>query len=140
MRDPLWQLKRLPWVPLLQNALLTVIVATLLDVGLVLILFLTFRAFPSGANVFLQGGLVQLLLRFLAAAGMGALAVLLMERRFRGVRLDAGVLWALVGCLAGVLLVKTWLPLPTLLIGLSYEQLVGLVLGLFSQGRRHWRW
>jgi hypothetical protein len=46
----------------------------------------------------------------------------------------------LVGCLAVVLYVKSLLPIPDFLVGISYIQFVGLLLGLFSQGRTHWRW
>jgi hypothetical protein len=140
MRNPLWRLKSLPWIPLLQNAGLTVLLATVLDVALWFILGALFRVWPEGTSLVLQGGIVQLLLVFAAAGGVGALAVILMERVFRQVILDAAVLWALVGCLVLVLFIKGLLPIPSLLVGLSHVQFVGMLLGLFSQGRRHWRW
>lgn len=140
MRNPLWRFKSLPWIPLLQNALLTVLLATVLDIALFFILGALFRAWPEGTSIVLQGGVVELLLLFAVAGGIGALAVILMERVFRSIMLDGAVLWALVGCLVLVLYLKRFLPIPTLLVGISYVQFVGLLLGLFSQGRRHWRW
>jgi hypothetical protein len=140
MRDPLWRLKTLPWVPLIQNALLTVLLATLFDLALLLLLTGLINLWPDGSLLVLQGGIVQLLLQFMVAGGIGALAVILLERVFRGVVLDTATLWAMVGCLALVLYLKSFLPLPTFLVGLSYVQFVGLILGLFSRGRSHWRW
>lgn len=140
MRDPLWRVKTLPWIPLIQNALLTVLLATGLDIALLFLVAGLANVWPQGTSAALQGGLVGLLLQFAVAGGVGALAVILMERLFRDVRLDAATLWALVGCLALVLWVKGWLPIPAFLVGLSYMQFVGMMLGLFSQGRTHWRW
>lgn len=137
MRNPFWRLKTLPWIALLQNALLTVALATVLEFALFFIL-----ASISGAQdsvMVVPGGSTGLLLLSLAVAGgIGALAVLLMERLFHRVILDAAVLWGLVGCLALVLFVKSLL-VPTFLVGISQPQLIGLVFGLFAQGRSHWR-
>lgn len=140
MRDPLWRLKTLPWIPLIQNALLTVLLATVLDIALIFLLIGLADVWPQGRNSVLSGGLIMLLLQFLVGGGIGALAVMLMERVFRRVMLDTAVLWALVGCLALVLFLKDLLPVPALLVKLSYIQFVGLLLGLFSQGRTYWRW
>jgi hypothetical protein len=140
MRNPLWRLKTLPWIPLFQNALITVLLATVLDIALLFLLGTLFAIWPDGTSVVLSGGIMQLLLTFAAAGGIGALAVIMMERVFRHVVLDAAVLWALVGCLAIMLWFKSLLPIPSLLVGISYVQFVGMMMGLFSQGRHHWRW
>ncbi|MDB9525968.1 peptide chain release factor 1 [Oscillatoria sp. CS-180] len=139
MRNPFWRLKTLPWSPLIQNAALTVVLATVLDLILIFTLTLLLNIWPQGSLLLLQGGTVQILLAFLAAGGVGALAVILMERVFRNVLLDATTLWALIGCLTVVLFLKSLLPIPALLVGLSYIQFVGLIFGLFSQGRGYWR-
>ncbi|MEM0979328.1 MAG: peptide chain release factor 1 [Cyanobacteria bacterium P01_H01_bin.58] len=137
MRNPLWRLKTLPWIALLQNALLTVTLATLLEFALLFILTLTSGA--QGATVAIPGGSTGFLLLSLAVSGgVGALAVLLMQRLFRNVILDSAVLWGLVGCLVLVLFIKSLL-VPTVLVGISRPQLIGLVFGLFAQGRSHWR-
>lgn len=140
MRNPLWRLKTLPWIPLFQNALITVLLATVLDIALIFVVQTLFAVWPQGTSLVLSGGIVRLLLSFAAAGGIGALAIIMMERIFRHVLLDTAVLWALVGCMALVLWLKSLLPIPSLLVGISYVQFVGMMMGLFSQGRRYWRW
>ncbi|MGF1461472.1 MAG: hypothetical protein ACFBSG_20900 [Leptolyngbyaceae cyanobacterium] len=140
MRDPLWRIKTLPWSALIQNALWTIALATVLDLGLLLMLVASLSVWPEGANMLLSGGILGSLLRLVAAGGVGALAVILMERLFGQVRLDAGTLWALVGCLSLGLWLKGFLPVPSLLVGISRMQFIGMMLGLFSQGRSYWRW
>jgi hypothetical protein len=139
MRDPWRFLKTLPWLILLQNAALAVAIATVLD----LLLVQLFLRLPASA---VEGGAVALnllfiVLPFVAAVGLGALSVVLLERLFRDVYLNTATLWALVPCLALALFIKGLLPaVPALLIGLSYPQVVGLVLGIFFRGKRYWRY
>ena len=76
MRNPLWRLKTLPWGILLQNALLTVLLASLLDILLLLLLRGMARL---GITQVLPGGIGLTLLLLIAAGGVGALAVILME-------------------------------------------------------------
>ncbi|MBE7380436.1 MAG: peptide chain release factor 1 [Leptolyngbya sp. SIO1E4] len=140
MRNPLWRLKTLPWVTLLQNALLTVLLATLLDIALLGILMIF--ANPGAANIGLSipGGIFGVnLLLLMIAGGVGALAVTLMERIFPNIILDAATLWALVGCLGIVLFLKTLTPIPIILVGFSRLQFIGMIFGLFAQGRHYWR-
>lgn len=140
MRDPLWRIKTLPWIPLIQNALLTLFLATVLDIGLMVLLAALFSVWPDGNSLRMMGGVVGLLVQFVVAGGVGILSIALMERVFRHVRLDTATLWALVLCLAISLFLKSLLPIPSFLVGISYLQFVGLMLGLFSQSRRYWRW
>ncbi|HEY9880285.1 MAG TPA: hypothetical protein V6D29_17650 [Leptolyngbyaceae cyanobacterium] len=140
MRNPLWRLKTLPWLILLQNAALTVLIATVLDILLILALSSLSGAGAGSALVPLLS-LLGVVLPILAGIGMGALAVLLMERFFRQVLLDTAVLWALTPCLALMLILKNLIPqLPSLLVALSYPTFVGIVLGVFVKGKRHWRY
>ncbi len=141
MRDPLWRLKTLPWGILLQNALLTVSVVTLLDIALQLLLVAIARTDFGGFWVLTlpSGGLTSLLLGLVVSGGIGALAVLLMERCFRQVLLNAALLWALFACLVLVLYLKTLLPIPALLLTRYQIHVLGLLLGLFAQGNRYWR-
>lgn len=141
MRNPLWRLKTLPWILLLQNALLTVVLATLLDILLLFVLSLLAGIGSSDtAFALLGGGVGSTLLVLIAAGGMGALSIILMERFFRNVMPDGAILWALVACLALILYIRSFLPIPFILIGFSQLQLVGMMLGLFAQGRRYWRY
>ncbi|MEL7313488.1 MAG: peptide chain release factor 1 [Cyanobacteria bacterium J06559_3] len=140
MRDPLWRLKTLPWGILLQNALLTVTVATLLDIALQLLLVAIAHANIGSAGQLLPGGgLSSLLLELIVSGGIGALAVILMERCFRQVLLDAARLWALFACLVLALYLKTLLPIPALFLARYRISVLGLLLGLFAQGSRYWR-
>lgn len=140
MRDPLRRLKTLPWQILLQNAALTVLIATMLDI--LLAILLTFWLSSS-----LGSGLVPLLnfafivLPFLAGMGIGALAVILLERLFPSIYLDTATLWAAVPCLALCLGLKGLIPqIPLVLASLSYPLFIGLVLGVFFKGKRYWRY
>lgn len=134
MRDPLWRLKTLPWLVLLQAAALTVVVASLLDL-LLAIALLNLPQPPTFLN-----GISGLLLVLLAAGGIGVLAVTVMETIFARVLLNQGVLWALLVCMALFLWLRQWVPVPAVLVGLSYYQFVGMMVGLFSKGRRYWRY
>lgn len=137
MRDPLWRLKTLPWVTLFQNALLTVLVATLLDLLLQILIGVAMTTWGVSFRI-LQGGIGQTLLLILIAGGIGALSVILMEHLFRQVMMDTAVLWALVGCLICVLFIKG-LVFPGAFVGISQPQLAGIILGLFAQGRPYLR-
>lgn len=131
MRDPLWRLKRLPWLILLQDALLAVLIATVCEYLLIVL---------GVVNLYRLMPLLPILMPFVAAVGVGALAVILMERLFRNVLLDTAILWALVPCLALMIWIKQSIEvLPTFLVYLSYAQLVGLLLGISLKGRRYWR-
>lgn len=74
-----------------------------------------------------------------AGFGIGALALRVMEQVFRQIFLNTGVLWALVACLAVVLFIKSWLPIPALLVTVGSSQVVGAMLGIFVVGKRYWR-
>lgn len=138
MGNPFEQLKYLPWLILLQCALLTVLIATGLDIGLMLLFSQLAQVLPDSGGL-AGGAFTGMLLLLLTAGGIGALAVVLMEQVFAKVFLNRGTLWALVACLALILWLKGLLPIPTTFVGLSQLQLMGIVLGLFSKGRSYWR-
>lgn len=73
------------------------------------------------------------------AVGIGALAVYLCERWLPQVLLNTSSLWALVLCLLLGLVLKSLLPLPSLLLDLSQFTLVGVIVGVFWKGRPYWR-
>lgn len=138
MRDPLSRLKTIPWLILLQNAALSVLAATALDLVLLQALSWLPRNGIAGLLPLLQ--LLFVALPFLAGFGIGGLALKLMERIFSQVYLDTATLWGMVPCLALALGLKGLLPIPGLIVGLSYPQVVGVVLGIFLTGKRHWRY
>jgi hypothetical protein len=137
MRNPFWRLKSLPWAILLQVALLAVAIATAADLLLTQGLALLIANVGSGLLPLLQ--LLFMVLPIAAGFAVGVLALTILERWFTSVYLDTGVLWALVPCLALVLFAKGFLPIPTGVLILSYPLVVGVLLGIFVVGKRHWR-
>ncbi|MBD2233881.1 hypothetical protein [Phormidium tenue] len=137
MRNPFWRLKSLPWAILFQVALVAVAIATAADLLLAQGLALLLANAESGLLPLLQ--LIFMALPIAAGFGIGALGLTILERLFSQVYIDTGVLWALVPCIALVLFVKGFLPIPTALVAMSYPLLVGVLLGIFVVGKRHWR-
>ena len=74
-----------------------------------------------------------------AAVGLGALAVVFLEILYPQMLISTGVLWALLLCLFLMLVVRSLLPLPTLLLDPSYSMLIGAMLGIFLKGKPYWR-
>ena len=134
MRNPLQQLKYLPWLELFQVAALTTLIVTALDIVLIQIIL---TLLSQTSSVFI-GTLISLSI-FASAMGIGALAVALMERFFQQIYINTAILWALVFCLALLLLIKSYLQIPVLLTGMGYPQLIGIILGVSIKGRRYWR-
>ncbi|MGB3136319.1 MAG: hypothetical protein WBG38_15860 [Nodosilinea sp.] len=138
MRNPFWRLKSLPWAILLQVALAAVAIATAADLLLTQSLSLLLANVGSGLMPLMQ--LLFLVLPPAAGFVVGALALTILERWFTSrVHIDTGVLWALVPCIALMLFVKGFLPIPAALVTMSYPLIVGVLLGIFVVGKRHWR-
>lgn len=137
MRNPFWRFKSLPWAILLQVALAAVAIATAADLLLAQGLALLLANAGSGLLPLLE--LIFMALPIAAGFGIGALGLTILERLFSQVRIDTSVLWALVPCIALVLFVKGFLPIPAALVAASYPLLVGVLLGIFVVGKRHWR-
>ena len=142
MPNPFRSFKYLPWAVLLQSGALTVLVATALDILLIAAIALV----PVGSipSVPLTRTLLSLLgfvLPLAAYFGIGALAIAITAGFFRQILLSAETIWALIGCVLLVLLLKSWLAVvPSGLVGgLDYVGVMAIVLGAFTQGRRYWR-
>lgn len=136
MRSPLERLKRLPWLVLLQVALITTLVGWLLEY---LLFFSIAVPFMRQMLVTLGSPAIAFLTLIVVALGMGALSVIILER-FNRIAINAGSLWALVACLALVLaLVQAIGLFPIGFVGMSYPQLVGIVLGVFLKGQPYWK-
>ncbi|NJK52517.1 MAG: peptide chain release factor 1 [Leptolyngbyaceae cyanobacterium SU_3_3] len=108
MFNPLRRLRFLPWVELLQVALVTVAIASLLD-------FLLARIFvllPVALSVIMKllDSPIGLLVYFAVTIGIGALGVAILERWFRFVSITNSTLWALVPCLALWILLRLFCP------------------------------
>lgn len=139
MFNPLRRLKHLPWIPLLQAALVTILMAIAVD----LLISLSFTLVPSLVPPIAQllySPLLGIVIVLAIAAGIGALGVVVLERWFRQVILTNTTLWAFVPCLALWLGLTAVMPFPLLLIPkLSYITVVAVILGVFWKGRRYWR-
>jgi hypothetical protein len=138
MFDPLRRLKFLPWINLLQVGLLTTLVVT----GMEWLLERLSRLFLPLQQLLIlllsppPGILVQLAITI----GIGALAVILLERRFPQIRITVAVLWALVPCLVLWLFLRLLIPIPLLVVRLDTPGVVALILGIFWRGKTYHRW
>ncbi|MDX2216810.1 MAG: hypothetical protein SFY66_26325 [Oculatellaceae cyanobacterium bins.114] len=138
MQNPVQRLKLIPWRDLLHVAGLALLLATFLD---------TVLAYLHLKNA-LVGDIFDLLLTpplavimFVAVfAGVGALAVFLMERCFRQLIINTANLWALVLCLIIVIAIKAVLPIPSLLLQADQASLMGLIVGVFLTSWKYWRY
>lgn len=137
MANPLRRLKFLPWRSLLQVSALTTIILIVLE----FLLTLGYTQSPAINRTldFLYTGSLGLLMTFVTAIGVGAIAVYLLERFYQQVIINTANLWGLVLCLAVFLLLKSLLPLMPILISLDQLQLVGIIIGIFWKGRPYWR-
>lgn len=137
MTNPFGSLKYLPWRILFQSAAVSVAIATVLDYGLSWGLVTWVQTQPGSVVQLVQGSLFFVTLA--AAYGIGALALLITERFFREVVLTAETLWTLIGCVVLLYGLRTWLPVPGLLMQLDLYNMVLIALGAFFTGKRYWR-
>jgi len=136
MRNPLERLRLLPWVPLLLVATMTMVI--LFGIEMTLDILVQVAGFGQVLALLFTPPL-GLLMVIAIGAGTGALSVWLLETIRPDVVINSGVLWALVGCLLLVSLIRQWLPLPSL-VSLDEATLMGMLLGVFLTGRRYWRY
>ena len=135
MANPFRSLRYLPWATLFLSAGLTVLVSTAVDVALILAIVNV----PAITNALSAARILMSIFPFLVALGVGALAIVLTDSFFRQIILRAETIWALIGCVLLILLVKSWLPIPALFVSFSYFSMMGIVVGAFTKGRRYWR-
>jgi hypothetical protein len=129
-------LKYIPWLVLGQIAALAVLILVVFE-GLVWALVNQVPLVRNLLNVILTSPVNPLF--FLAIAfAVGAIAVLLLERLRRDVIITAGNLWALVLCLLLLVALRSLLPIQPL-VGENETTLIGVIMGVFWQGRRYWR-
>ncbi len=135
----IWQrLKNLPW----QELSLVSLVATLTVVASEVLLRLSliyFFVILKPLNMLFSSPIFGVLIPIGVAVGMGALAVYLLEWWQKEWLLNNSSLWALVLCLFIGLLLKSFLPLPSILLTASKASLISLAVGVFWKGRPYWR-
>lgn len=145
MANPFQSLKYLPWAPLFQSAAVTVFITALIE-------YLLFElvTFLNGLSLSATGDrtiavLFGAILPIALAVGIGALALIITDRLFQQIPLRRDTMWALVACVAILLPIKNLLiaaiarPNP-LGIGLGVAPIVLIAVGLFTTGRRYWRY
>ena len=137
MKDPLRRLNALPWRSLLRVSAITVIIIILVEVFFSLLSTQSFAIYLGFRNLYRSPfGLVVIMA---VAAGVGALAVYLLERLHQRVFINIATLWALIPCLILVIFLKSLLPIYVRVVELNTAQLIGLMVGVFWRGRPYWR-
>lgn len=137
MTGPLHRLKFLPWRSLLQVSALTALIVVVLE--FLLGLGYTQSSVIRRALSILFAPSLGLLITFAAAVGVGAMAVYLLERFGQKAIINTASLWALVLCLALIFLLKSLLPIQSILVRLDETQLIAIIIGVFWKGRPYWR-
>lgn len=143
MTNPLRQLKYLPWRSLFIIAGMTCAIVTTLE----LVLWLAYNQLDEDTQftiikilaATLYSPLFSLFTVGAIGAGIGALAVFLLETVEKQVFINAGVLWSLILCLIIGLIIRNYIPIPALLTNVNQLQLIGIILGVFWKGKRYWR-
>jgi hypothetical protein len=130
--------KQLPWGSLFLAAILAVTIVKAIDyVAIQSILLLKTDAALYRLLATPAGGLVLFGCGGLAIGGLG---VLCLERVGRLRIIQNNILWALVLCLLISLWLLSKLPVDGLgLVAFSQIHMLGVLLGVFWQGRAYWR-
>lgn len=131
------RLKILPWRSLLQSAALTSALTAVLELALAEAIH-SVQIIENALRLLYSPPLGTFMV-FLVPLGMGALSVYWLEMWQQQYILNASSLWALVACLLFTLFIKTLLPIPPILVGLSQLTLIGIMIGVFWKGRSYWR-
>ena len=135
---PMNAFKQLPWRSLLLAAILSVTIVKAVDYivikGLELLgssaVLLKLLVTPAGS----------LLLFGCGGLAIGGLGVLCLERVGSPYRIQVNALWAFVLCLILSLWLLAQLPVEGLgLVIFSQVHMIGVVVGVFWQGRAYWR-
>jgi len=133
----MYRLRSLPWRSLLEVSGITTAVAIVLEI--IIGLGVTQSAAIREMLQFLYTPPLGMIITLMAAAGFGVLGVYILERFYPQVLINNSSLWALVPCLALTLGLKSLLPLPFVLVSLSYANLFAVLVGVFWKGRPYWR-
>ena len=131
------KLNYLPWRELFQIA----IIVTLILIPLELLVGWGYSSSPIVREIIqrIYAPPLGMLVYIAAAAGVGALAVYVGERRRSGL-VNNPSLWALVLCVMLGLFVKSLLPISSFLINFrNFGTLVGVVFGVFGRAQQRSR-
>ncbi len=142
MFDPWQSFKSLPWIPLISTAVVTVTLGKIFD----LVFISTYSYVPQSQSwidlIFSPPW--GLILIILLSIGLGAVSVWLLETFFSPGAIYASTLWGLVLCLLVLMiivsLISDFANVPSSLLGINQNILVGMVVGVFWKGKKYWRW
>ena len=137
MLDPLRRLKYLPWRSLALLTVVTLAIVAVIEVAIGLS-YAQIGVVRAVLNI-LFGSPWGVLTLLLVGAGIGVLAVFLLETKWQHLSINGGVLWALVLCLILGSVVRSLIPLPTILVSPGQTQFMGFIVGVFWRGRPYWR-
>jgi hypothetical protein len=139
MSNPLRRLKFLPWRPLFLLSSLVTLIVVVLD----FLLTIGYNLSPVLARIItlMYSGSLGIIVQFAGVVGVGVLAVYLLEKIFSNVTVNTAVLWTLVLCLTLCLILRSFLPIPEILVSIynNETQLIAIVIGIFWKGRPYWR-
>jgi len=145
MSNPFRSLQYLPWALLFQSAAVTVIIGALIEFLIFQLATALTRLTLGETGEWLFGVFFGVLLPLLLAVGLGALALLVAARLFQQIPLRKDTLWALVACVIVLLPIKNLLMsgfgfANPFSVSLGVVSIVLIAVGLFSAGRRYWRY
>ena len=136
MPNPFRSFQHLPWSALLLSAGLTVLVATAIDI----LIGMAIAFIPAFGRLIISLPLLNQVLIIAAPFGVGALAIYLTLQFFSQILLRADTIWSLIGCVLLILLIKNWLPIPSIFLkGFNIITVMMVTVGSFTAGRRYWR-
>ncbi|MGL5510774.1 MAG: peptide chain release factor 1 [Microcoleaceae cyanobacterium] len=134
-----WQrIQRLPWLEISLVSLISLLIVIILELSLIFSVTYFVGIRDILTLVFFSRTFATII-PVATAVGMGALSVYLLEWWGKKWLLNTSTLWALIFSLLIGLLIKSFLPLPALLISLSQPSLIGIAIGVFWKGRPYWK-
>lgn len=145
MANPFRSLQYLPWAVLFQSAGVTVLISVLIEFLILQLATLLSELALGNTGEWLFGIFFGVLLPMLLAVGLGVLALFVTARLFQQIPLRRDTMWALVACVLALLPLKNVLVNGFILanpfsVGLDVVSIVLIAVGIFSAGRRYWRY
>ena len=145
MANPFRSIQYLPWVLLFQSAGVTILISALIEFLILQLATLLSGLTLGDTGKWLFGIFFGVLLPLLLAVGLGALALVVAAKLFQQIPLRRDTMWALVVCVLVLLPLKNFLINRFIIdnpfsVGLDVVTMLLVAVGLFSAGRRYWRY
>ena len=131
------RLKNLPWSALLQSVAFTYLIVAIAEI--LMIWGVTQSIALRKMIKILYAPPLDLLILFGVGVAVGVLAIYLIEIRPSKVILNTTCLWVLFLCLFVALFIYKSILTPVILLSTSQITIIGILIGLFAQGRPYWR-